>query len=72
MLTFGDSRLIYSGSPSRVLIVGVNLIPVMLIILITMPAVAVMPFTRNGWIRVESLLSYLISWIIAILSQSRV
>ena len=56
---------------SRAMIVGLALVPVVLVILASIPAMAVMPFTRNGWSRMAAHLSQLMTWTVAILVQSR-
>jgi hypothetical protein len=58
-------------SPTRALIVGLALIPLTLVVIASIPALAVLPFTANGLGYIEMLISRMTSWSISIMSYSR-
>jgi hypothetical protein len=57
-------------SPTRALIVGLALIPLALVVIASIPALAVLPFTAKGLGYVEMLIGRVASWSISIVSQS--
>ena len=57
-------------SPTRTLIVGLALIPLTLVVIASIPALAILPFTANGLWYVEMLIGRVASWSISIVSQS--
>ena len=57
-------------SPTRTLIVGLALIPLTLVVIASIPALAILPFTANGLGYVEMLIGRVASWSISIVSQS--
>lgn len=61
----------YTTGSSRVMIVGLALVPVTVVILASIPAFVVMPFTTKGWTRIDAYIARMIAWTAAILTQSR-
>ena len=55
----------------RTLIVALALIPLVLVILASMPGLVIMPFTRDGWNRAEMYLVRLTAWTAAVLTNNR-
>lgn len=56
---------------ARALIVGLALIPLTLVIMASIPALVIMPFTPNGMRRVGTLISWMTAWSVSILAYSR-
>lgn len=61
-----------SSFGSQSLIVGLALIPLTAVALASVPAIAIMLFVPNGSPRIEKHLAIMISWTMAILTNSRV
>jgi hypothetical protein len=56
---------------TRALIVGLALIPLTLVIIASVPALIIMPFTHNGMRRVETFVGWMTAWSVSILTYSR-
>jgi hypothetical protein len=61
----------YATGSSRVMIVGLALVPVIVVILASVPAIVLMPFIPKGWTHIDAYIARMIAWTVAILSQSR-
>jgi hypothetical protein len=57
-------------SPTRTLIVGLALIPLTLVVIASIPALAILPFTANGLRYIEMLIGRVASCSISIVRQS--
>jgi hypothetical protein len=60
-----------SIGPTRALIVGLALIPLTVVIMASIPALLIMPFTSNGLGYVEMLIGRITSWSESIITHSR-
>lgn len=62
-----------SGSigSTRALIVGLALIPFTLVVIASIPALIILPFTSNGLVCVEMLITRMSSWSASIVDRSR-
>jgi hypothetical protein len=60
-----------SIGPARALIVGLALIPLTVVIMASIPALLIMPFTSNGLGYIEMLIARITSWSESILTYSR-
>jgi hypothetical protein len=58
-------------SPTRALIVGLALIPLTLVVIASIPALAVLPFTANGPKYIEILIARMTAWSRSIIIYSR-
>ena len=58
-------------SPTRALIVGLAMIPLTLVVIASIPALIILPFTADGLGHVEMLISRIASWSVSIMSYSR-
>lgn len=56
---------------TRALIVGLALIPLTLVIIASIPALVIMPFTPDGMRRVEIFVSWMTAWSVSIMTYSR-
>jgi hypothetical protein len=56
---------------ARALIVGLALIPLTLVIIASIPALVIMPFTPGGITRVETFASWMTAWTVSIMMHSR-
>jgi hypothetical protein len=56
---------------ARALIVGLALIPLTLVIIASIPALVIMPFTPGGITRVETFASWMTAWNASIMVNSR-
>jgi hypothetical protein len=71
MLLASQSAKLPYAINSNSLTVGLALIPFILVILASVPAIMIIPFTPNGLIRVERYAAMAASCTVAILSASR-
>jgi|KBSMisStaDraftv2_1062788.scaffolds.fasta_scaffold1253193_1 hypothetical protein len=71
MLFMPQSAKLPYAINSNSLTVGLALIPFMLVILASVPAIMIMPFTPNGLVRAERYVTIAASCTVAILSASR-
>lgn len=60
-----------SLGPTRALIVGMALIPLTVVIMASIPALLIMPFTSNGLRYVDMLIARAVSWNESIMTHSR-
>jgi hypothetical protein len=54
-----------------VLVVGITLVPMLIVLAASIPALVVMPFSRLGWQRMKELIDYFIRWTQTILTCSQ-
>lgn len=60
----------YATRSSRALIVGLALIPLTLVVIASIPALVIMPFTPDGWLRCQAYISRIATWSAEILAHS--
>ena len=70
MITPPTTVLMNTTRSSRALIVGLALIPLTLVVIASLPALIIMPFTSGGWLRLQAHVTHLAAWTIAILVHS--